>query len=286
MFFSGKSKQLPYLSEYLTYAVQQRNQNSSMAGFWGGLLGSMGGFMGAAIGLLAAFGLIRFSAAGLVGAIIAANLIAWLLVLAVWLGNRQKAKPKTEEERIQEEAGPVIKAMFGSMQRRRLHREVPTPVADLLEGAARNWSRTTGALSGPFWTNEALPAHWKAIRQQSLTAANTGMAEMLLLLGPCFKPDPNRSNWHDVVEEVVEEYVTGPSRRRMSVDHLPVGYDQAREIAEKLKLVASEVEKATREAYEDDSAQAYKSGTSLDVALSELRTIQAAEEELRLNTRG
>jgi hypothetical protein len=105
---------------------------------------------------------------------------------------------------------------------------------------------------------------------------------MLILMKPCFQPDPTRSEWKDVMDDVIEKYVTGPPRPRG--DQFPVVYDQARELAEKLKLIASEVERATEEVSRDETVDlGYRSAAALDLALHDLRTIREAEDELRQN---
>lgn len=278
MFFSGKSKQLPNLAEYLTYAIQHPPDAGTNLGIVGGVVGGVGGLMGGLLGVLGAIGLLTQS--GLVIGIVLLNLLAWLVVLGFWMENRRKAQPITEEERIRQQSHKVAIVMGQSMNRRRLHKELPTTASALLEHSAKHWSRTVATLSGPFWTSDALPAHWKAVREQSMAAVNTGMSELLIILAPTFKPDPRRAHWQDMVEDVMEEYVTGP--RGTTEEGLPVGYDQARDIAEKLKLVSSAVEKASREVVQDESVMAsYRSSAALDMALGELKNIQEAEQELR-----
>lgn len=254
-------------------------------GLVGGIVGSIGGLAGALLGIFLAVGLITMPASGIVFSVIALNLVAWLVILGFWLKERRKLERHDTDAQLYKEAIEVAQTMVQSLNRRRLHRELNGSVAGMLEESARNWSRIVGALGNTFWTSENLPVHWAAVRDQSAQAANRGMAELLVLCKTSFLPNNRGPQWQEVVEDVLETYVTGPLKSPN--DLLPVSFDQAREIAERLKLLAGEVERASREISKDDAVmEGFRSRSALDMALSDLRSIQEAETELRQNLGG
>lgn len=284
MFFSGKSKQLPYLSEYLNHLVERSRSGERRYGVIGALVGVVGGTAGALLGLLASVGTVEFSSAGLAATIVGINLAAWMTVMGLWWSDRKKNLANTPERKLRKEAEEVGKLLHQELHKRKLHKALNPAAADLLEHSARHWSQIMQTLQSPFWTDPNLPSHWLAVREQSLSAAEQGMDEMLVILKSSFQP-AQRNTLGDVIEDAIETYVTGPQWRPH--EGLPIGYDKAREIAEKLKLVASAVEKASQDVGRElGETTYYGSGRALDLALGELRTIQEAEEELRQNLGG
>ena len=68
------------------------------------------------------------------------------------------------------------------------------------------------------------------------------------------------------------------------MEPLSAAFQPARELAEKLKLLAAEIERATKEVAKDEMVGSeFSAGTALDMCLGEMRTIQTAEDELRQN---
>lgn len=284
MFFSGRSKQLPYLSEFLNRFHAEEQKKNRRYGLLGGIVGGVGGLMGAALGVLASLGVIGFSGFGLAGAIVGINLLAWLTVLGLWWNDRQRNRPTTIEGRIHAEAREAGLQMHQFLHRRRLHKVLDPVAGELLEEAARQWVRTHEALQTPFWTDPSLPAHWQAARTHALSSADQTMDEILVILRSSFRPQ-TKQGWHDVVEDVVETFFTGPKWK--APDGLPVGFQRARELADKLRSVAEEVERASSElTHEFQHSDYYSSDRALDMTLGELRSIRDAEDELRQNLQG
>jgi hypothetical protein len=285
MFFSGVNKHLPHLSRYLNVAVSRQPSRSGKVAAFGAVMGVGAGVIGGVVGLLAGTGLLAMSTAEAAVGVVLLNAGVWASILAYGSHHRKK-ELATPDYRLFEEARQVAKDMHSSLTRRRLHRELHPGVAELLEESARNWCRTMGALETPFWQNPDLAAHWRAIRDQAAYASNQAMAELLVLLKSAYEPNPNRNAFTDVVEDAIETYVTGPQGPR-TPDLMPVAFQQAREIAEKLKLVASEVERATHDVSKEDSeVPGLRSQSALDLALHDIRSVREAENELRQNLGG
>jgi hypothetical protein len=286
MFFTGRSKQLPNLSDYLDKKIQEQRSRGSRIGIAGGIIGTTAGLIGALFGILAGLGAITFSTTSLVVTIILLNLVCWLAILGYHMYEKKKmAAEKPAERKHQAEAEAIVVQMYQALYRKRLHKELDDSAGALLEDCGRNYMRIQNTLSMPFWMSDELPGHWRAVRDQSLLAAEQAMDEALVMLKGSFHPGRRKGNWEEIVEDVMSEF-TQPAKRR-PVDHLSPGFRPAREIAEKLKLLASEVERATGDLAKDEAiAEEFTAGASLEMALSELKTIQVAEDELRQNLHG
>jgi hypothetical protein len=150
-----------------------------------------------------------------------------------------------------------------------------------LEESAKYWRDIKAELDVPNWRNPRLAAHWQTVRRQTSDASDAAMEEMLILLKSSFHPK-GQQGWQDVVEDVVETFVTGPKLR--TGDRIPPGFAEARQIAEKLKMAASQVRAASKEiAGETDGTPLLNSGAALDMAIGDMRSLQEAEQELRRN---
>lgn len=282
MFFTGRSKQLPFFSEYLNRLVVEANERNRKFGLIGGIVGMIGGAMGAALGVLASIGRIEFSSTSLVATIVGINLAAWFAVMGFWLHDRRQ-RNNTPERRLQQEAHQVGQRMHQALHRRRLHRCLNAAAAELLEEAARHWQRVQTSLTGSFWSDPNLPGHWLSVREQAKNAAARGMEEMLVLLQSSFH-EPSRQTFGEVVEEVLETF-TGPKWNQDTT--FPIGYDAAHQIANKMRQVADAFEQAGLQASRElgETSSSYGSERALDMALGELRVVQEAEDELRQNLR-
>lgn len=282
--FLDKQRKLPYLSDYIVAAVHRANSVDSGLGVVGGIVGAIGGLSGAAIALATLSHLFIFTQASGILAVLGINLAAWLFMLGFWLhGRRQRAKvPESEFTR---EARGIASHLYSAAHKNRLHRTIEPSVADLLEESARNWNRLNGCLCSAYWTSKDLPAHWQSIRDSSRVAADRAMDELLVLLkGSLVGVPVRKSGLEEFVEDVVETYVKGSRKRE--VDLLPIGFEQARHIAERLKLLAAEIERcSTAILREEPVANQFNSTDAIDLALSDIRSVRAAEDELHLRLR-
>lgn len=179
---------------------------------------------------------------------------------------------------LHEEAVALARQMLTS---KRLHKDLDGSSAQLLEESACFWREIKAELDSPFWRNPELPVHWKTVRLQTSNAADAAMEEMLVLLRSSFHP-ADHHGWEVMVEDVVETFVTGPKLRKG--DRIPPGFAEARQIADKLKMAASQVRTAAAEiTAESGTKPLLSSGAALDMAIGDMRSLQEAEQELRRN---
>src|SRR5687768_6446445 len=115
MFFSGRSKHLPNLSEYLEKKVQEQRARGARMGIVGGIIGTVGGLTGAALGILGGTGVIAFSTGGVVAAVIGLNLLCWAGVLAFYIWDRKRvAAEKKPERKHQADSERIAGLMYQS----------------------------------------------------------------------------------------------------------------------------------------------------------------------------
>jgi hypothetical protein len=268
MLLPGQSRQLPYFTDYVRRLVSARpwpsmkfSPNAAIAVVFMFLLlmldSELIAFMRLPILILSSIGMALF---------------------VVWMLRSQRKTVVPGSTSLHDAAVEFAHTMMPSISKHRLHRDLNPAAAQLLEESARNWNRIESSLNTPFWSSEVLPAHWKTIRAQSKNAADSAMEELMVLLRDGYMPNASKPGWEEVIEDVVETYVTGPRRRG---GQMPVAFDQAREIAEKLKLLASEVEQSSRQLVTDGQMPTdFSSANALDLALNDFRTVREAEHEL------
>ena len=277
MLFGGSLNQLPHLGDYLDEAIRDRPRQAFDPTAGAGLGLAVGGIAWA---VASAFGShpapweVFASAVGL-----------WWVGMGGFIVWKRAKDPPTREEtarqRLRETAYQIVKRMHASKSKRRLHRDLTPSVAALLEECARHWSRAHVALESTFWSNPDLPLHWSSLRDQSMLAVDQAMNEVLVILETAIPDEPGKWRFDEVVEEVIGKRVFGVPKRD---EGMPLTYAPARELGEKLKLLAAEVERATQDVAKDESISSqFSSGSALDLCLGELRNIQAAETELRQN---
>lgn len=216
----------------------------------------------------------------------------------LWYWMHKKAtQPKNEEERRAAAFREVLNAFTQLRQQKKLYKWVDPVALQLLEAGAYHWRRLYDSLSGPFWSSEALPSHYQTIRQQALSSADQGMAEMLALAQTCIgKPDRDKKkDIEDALTSLFELEVAdalGSLRDISRSDwrdysfHSEAGraiFEPSRQIAERLKSLADEIESVKADAViQQVKAEQGKpaSTDALDLILDELRSVKKAEREL------
>jgi len=212
--------------------------------------------------------------------ILGINAICWALIGAFWISEQRKARQHPQSE-VHRHALQMAKMMARSP---RLHKELDAVAGDLLEESARSWREIMLTFDGPFWSSQNLPAHWQAIKKQTSSAATVAMEEQLVLLRDSYQPLQS-AGLKDVVEDVIENYVTGVRVRKSG--RFPVAFDHARAIAEKLRQTSIEIARTTQDISQSPAMQnEYSSADALDLALGDIRSVKQAEEELRQNVSG
>jgi hypothetical protein len=129
-----------------------------------------------------------------------------------------------------------------------------------------------------------VPEHYRNVRAQALQALDDSMDDVLIEFQAWVPDHVQNRETIDYVEEAIETFV-GKGKR--NVNFPPPAFVPVRVIADKLRSLADETERMSREARVDPEAVAATApGRSLEQTLIELRSIQQAEEELRENFRG
>jgi len=276
-----RSKQLPYLTEYIRYAVDW------LPSHWHDELTARSVGLGVGIASLIGFVAMVFTGPGLhwTVAILAtlSSFSAYMLGM-VAITETRRARDKDPQVELRREAKQVAQRLEACLDKKRLHRDLSTEVSCLLEEASRNWHRARSALDSPYWKSAELPAHLRAVREQSLFAIDQGMQEMLVLFATTVPAKPGKWSFGELVDEAVGQDVFA-SRGRL--EHISPYYEEARSVAGKLLELADQVESVSRQlAGQELITGAPKPGSALEATLAELRQLKQAEDELRQDLRG
>ncbi|HWD38537.1 MAG TPA: hypothetical protein VG944_06785 [Fimbriimonas sp.] len=187
-------------------------------------------------------------------------------------------KPPSPHDELFARADEVVRKLQGLSQQRRIGQTMHPGVALTLNECAGFWRRILNVCENKMWSDAGVQPHWKHAREDWRTAADLGMAEALILADTAITLTPKKPRMEEVVQDVLETYVFPRSR---GGEPLPPSFEPLRELAEKLKLLASEVEKTTRRIAEDENVDAAPTASRrLEEVLGQLRAIQQAEEEL------
>lgn len=286
MFFSGRSKQLPFLSDYLQEVAKRENVDQRRMGIAGAIIGVSAGLMGAAYGILAGTGVIAANAS---------NFLVWMgLNAATWVGfgafyfsERRRRTESLPNRDIYREVRPFIVELNGSLQRRRLHRELSPTAGVLLEEAARNYRRVMNALATPFWADPELPEHWQKIRDHAFQSSDRAMLELLSLLKSCYQPHSGPQGFQSVIVDVVEQF-GGTVNIQRGEDLMPVTFDEATETVTMLSHLADEVESASKQLLASGvgNEDSLRSRLEMSQTLAELKMVREAEQELERSRLG
>lgn len=217
-----------------------------------------------------------FLAAGVVA------LAGGLITAGLTQGRAQKVGP---EESRRRELMSMIRELSDLSSKRRLHRELNPAVSALLEESARFWDRIRTTLASPYWTSEGLSEHWQGVRSRSLAAADAAMDELLLILQPLAFVTPDQARGFEGMVQTMLDTIF-EANVQDEEPGLPPGFEPARRVAERLKLLAGEIEKVHSDLLEANSASGeIRSTLAMDACLNELRMLREAEAELEEHLR-
>jgi len=275
----NRTPQLPYLTEYIQWAVDWRR--AWLLGITPAIIGT-GIAISAAVGVIAAIlsGGMVSAGGGLAAACV--SIVGYMFGAHGMTVKRNRIEPA--QIRLRREARQIAERLEAILDKKRLHRDLSIEVSSVLEEAARNWNRARAALESPYWRRADLPSHMRSAREQSLLAIDQGMQELLVLFATSIPNKPSRWSWTEVVDEVIgQDFFTTKGR----LDHISPFYSEGRNVAEKLSEIADQVEAVSRRlAGEELISGAPKPGSSLEATLAELRQLSQAEDELRQDLRG
>jgi len=194
--------------------------------------------------------------------------------------NAMKAKKPTAEDEIMSKADAVSFKLRELSARRRLHLALHPGIGAVLNECAGYWKQIHDLSNQRLWEDSQLSSQWTLARQEWVSAADYAMAEALLLAEPGLILRPHRPRPEEVVEDLLDTYVF--QRPKGHDELLPATFQPLRELAEKMKTLAGEVRAAQTAMSSDRAAVGQPDATHrLDQVLSNLRSINEAEEELQ-----
>ena len=277
---ANRSKQAPFLTEYIRYAVDTQGNG------WFQELPPFTIVLGVAISLLmgGAGLLINRVWDGTPFFEVASATFGVYMLGAYGISYKRKSKDADPQVELKREARQVAQRLDHCMHEKRLHRDLGAEVLALLEEAARNWDRAKSALESPYWKRADLPSHLRAVREQSLVAIDQGMQEMLVLFSTAVPKEPGKWTLGEFADEVIGQDVFA-SRGRLN--HISPYYQEAHGVASKLLELADQVQSVSQQlAGQELITGAPKPGAALEATLAELRQLKQAEEELHQDLRG
>lgn len=282
-----RSSDFPYFTEYVAYLANQRIGQGPKLWHW--LL---------VLALSIAAGVVGFSLPALISP--PANAVVMYLSLlafgggALSLGGKWiygKKRAAASQPRQEVEAVEAAREFHRLVLKKRLTSWVDPVALELLEAGAFHHRRVADIIER--WPSTA-GGHWNELRDQARHAADDAMHELLRMFVKCIgKPQKQRKDaWGDVLEDFADldfvdaleglkrisdgdwrDYAyTSPVTQRL--------FEPGRQIAEKLKTLADEIERTLSERSADGFI-ATESSSSIDGVLGQISAVRQAEEELR-----
>lgn len=288
MISMGRTKHLPNLADYLQARAAKHPKSRTDAYIVGGAIA----VSAVALGVASIVGRLTSSWAS-VGIALGVSLVVFGAGFAAWAVGR--LRPRSEEDVRIRTLYKAIDQYHASLSRRKLHRELDPVAAQLLEACAHYWKRVQATLGGPFWTG-SLSAAYRGVREEAIEAADRAMDEAVVLCASCMgapsksKADDLKSVFQDFADLDISDAMEGLKRiaKADSRDYahrspnLQTVFEPVRDIAEKLKMLSSEVERMSQRAMTETklSGGLTTGAASLDDVLGDIRSIQQAEAEL------
>lgn len=209
-----------------------------------------------------------------------------------WVEKKLKA-PRNANQQRKADAREAVKLYKSAIDRRRIKKELDPAAGQVLEACTFHYMRAKVALDSSIWKSSEPGSHRHALRTQILDALDAAMEEALILGKDCLGK-PSKDNWKDKLENSLDIDIVDMVMSMTGVNlgdgfrdvhrspHTRIVFHPMREIAEKLKMIASEVEQLTKEFAGQTSSLSGESApaASLDIILAELRQVRQAEDEL------
>jgi hypothetical protein len=178
------------------------------------------------------------------------------------------------------EAYQLLAVMRRMLQLNRLHRDLSESTLTLLDEIARLRGQIHDILNMPFWQQSHLSSTLMELKRQALVAADQSTIDAVLQFRNSLPMQVEARPVWSYIDEAVETF-SGKANRATPFTEL--GFDGAFRVAQKLQTLKSEIEQLTNSAPSGLAGEVEQMpGALIDDALMEIRTIRAAEEELRL----
>jgi len=272
MLFEGNARDYPHLRAYLSETEKRRHGARQYPPFLRTpflpfAVGGLALLLGLAVAVPVASQVFLGCALALAGGYAG---------FAIWFAARN-AKPIGRD--LQAETVETARTMHECLERRRLHRDIGEASMRLLEEASFQWVSLSRTLNGAGWSRSDLPEHFQRLREQALGAADAGMAEILELFRPALPSRVQSRPVSDFVEEAIEGFVF---RGKRPPDFLPPTYAPARELIDRMRTLADQMETVTGEVEHSlTPEEAVSADAAIERCLATLDEIQRAEQELR-----
>jgi hypothetical protein len=279
---SKKRRQVVHLTAYLQQAgsmILPRQKRAAVGAFavFLGFPWLVGGFIG----------IVGSPLEGLVSGLVS---IPLAIAAAVFMLYRA-SKPINDDERRQRNEAAAIERFRRLANEKELHKKLDPEALAILESAAMHRMEVKALAAAP-----AGGAH-ASLRIQSDQAAEAGMRELLVLLQGCIgerarqPKDDLEDIWDDFTDGDIREAISGlqgflaakpesyaPRSPEMSVLRQP-----ALEIAERMRSLAGQLRKMLARPEPSLLQEAPASAAGIDRLLQDMRDLEQAEDELRLN---
>ncbi len=210
---------------------------------------------------------------------------------------KMMCSPRNAEEAAHVERHKVVQQWKGLDAKSKLTKELDPVAGQLLEAGSYYWRKITDTMATPAWQKDDLPAHWKSLRDQSLSVANAAMNELFMLLKDCTgKPSKTRKddfqgafenltdlNFMDAALGLLTAATADASIYTFQSPYLPAVFEPAKQLAEKLRDLSSEIDELTKDVHNHVASipGAATSVSSIDLILEEMKSVRIAERELR-----
>lgn len=208
-------------------------------------------------------------------------LLGFAAVLGIVSTRVKPPAAPTPEQELARRADGIASQL--KAQANRLHRALHPAVADTLDACAGYWLRIRSALDLPGWQGSDVPAHWTALRNEALLAANAAMDEALVHAGTTLNHVPPARPLEQI-SDALEDVGFGPLvGDRRGYEPMPATFTPVRDLAERLRELAERCETASHQRRVEAPEPISPAFRRLDAALGEMRNLEEAEGELRQN---
>ncbi|MBL8048642.1 MAG: hypothetical protein JNJ45_08170 [Chthonomonas sp.] len=269
----NNSSNLPY---FKTYLESRRQQLPTYFGLSAALPG-IG--IGIALGILSPLTILEA-----VPICSAVTLVLWNVVAFIHNRVKKQLPPDTI----------LTLEKFGEEDQSKLHKKIDGTALQLLEVGAYYWVQIHTLLESDTWTSSP---HFQGLRTDIGAVADQAMDELAGLAAMCMGTGADsrgkdfKRAFDDLADGDIKEALSGfaeaftanPEKYKFRSPHIGSVFPAAREIAERLKLLASEVATTTVE----NERQRLQSGAvgsttlgGMDAVLNSLKATRVAQEEL------
>jgi hypothetical protein len=153
-------------------------------------------------------------------------------------------------------------------------------VLALLKESAGFWKRVVAVNQNRIWGLPEVVGHWSTSRQDWTRAADLAMAETMILAEESLTLRAPRSKAEEVIEEVLD--IFGAKKTFVPSEPLPPQFRELRELADKLSILAREVESVLRGIESEPQHDSRGSASRrLEDVLGQMQALKRAEEELK-----